>query len=147
MVLAELLGELTDIIEDVIKLFVEPVLKLIIENLISVEGSFFDSIKEKLKNFLVNDLKLTSLFQCNKLCRVKILVFIFNFIVSIVAIPLFLIRLFLSVIMLGSVFDLFFGLIIFLSYIIALVPFGYLISKNITFLFNFLQTLFINIIV
>ena len=133
----------TQILSDPVKYFTETALKELLEIFLSLEISFSQKFKTFFKSFLQTEFKNIDL---QKLQRVKILLFIFQSIISIISIPIYILRILMSLFLAGEILDVILYILLLLSYITAMLPTAFILYKSINTLLNILITLTLKII-
>ena len=133
----------TQILSDPVKYFTETALKELLEIFLSLEISFSQKFKTFFKSFLQTEFKNIDL---QKLQRVKILLFIFQSIISIISIPIYILRILMSLFLAGEILDVILYILLLLSYIAALLPTAFILYKSVNTLINILFSLTLKII-
>ena len=132
-----------EILSDPIKWLTSKGLKEILNIFLSIEVSFSENFKSFLKSFLQTEFKT---FSFNKLQRVKVILFIFKSIISIISIPIYILRIIMSLFLAGEILDVILYIIVLLSYIAALLPTACILYKSVNTLINILINLTLKII-
>ena len=133
----------SQILTDPVKYFTETALKELLNIFLSIEVSFSENFKTFFKSFLQTEFKTISF---NKLQRVKVILFIFQSIISIISIPIYILRIIMSLFLAGEILDVILYILVLLSYITALLPTAFILYKSINTLLNILITLTLKII-
>ena len=137
------MSDTVDILSDPIKWLTTKGLKEILSVFLSLEVSFSENFKTFFKSFLQTEFKT---FSFNKLQRVKILLFIFQSIISIISIPIYILRIIMSLFLAGEILDVILYILVLLSYIAALLPTAFILYKSVNTLINILISLTLKII-
>ena len=132
-----------EILSDPVKWLTSKGLKEILNIFLSLEISFSEKFKTFFKSFLQTEFKT---FSFNKLQRVKILLFIFQSIISIISIPIYILRLLMSLFLAGEILDVILYILLLLSYIAALLPTAFILYKSVNTLINIMINLTLKII-
>ena len=127
------LNDINKIISNPVEYFTENVLSDLIDIFLKIEINFTDKFKTFFKSFLQSEFKTLSF---NKLQRVKILLFIFQTLINLVSVPIYILRLILSLFLIGNLLDVILILILYASYIISIIPLGFIIYKSLMTLIN-----------
>ena len=127
------LNDINKIISNPVEYFTENVLSDLIDIFLKIEINFTDKFKTFFKSFLQSEFKTLSF---NKLQRVKILLFIFQTLINLVSVPIYILRLILSLFLIGNLLDVILILILYASYIISILPLGFIIYKSLMTLMN-----------
>jgi len=138
------LNDINKIISNPVEYFTENVLSDLIDIFLKIEINFTDKFKTFFKSFLQSEFKTLSF---NKLQRVKILLFIFQTLINLVSVPIYILRLILSLFLIGNLLDVILILILYASYIISIIPLGFIIYKSLMTLMNIYIDLFFKIII
>ena len=138
------LNDINEIISNPVEYFTENVLSDLINIFLKIEINFTDKFKTFFKSFLQSEFKTLSF---NKLQRVKILLFIFQTFINLVSVPIYILRLILSLFLIGNLLDVILILILYASYIISIIPLGFIMYKSLMTLMNIYIDLFFKIII
>ena len=133
----------TEILSDPVKWLTTKGLKEILNIFLSIEVSFSEKFKTFFKSFLQTEFKTISF---NKLQRVKVILFIFQSIISIISIPIYILRIIMSLFLAGEILDVILYILVLLSYIAALLPTAFILYKSVNTLINILINLTLKII-
>ena len=91
-----------EILSDPVKWLTTKGLKELLNIFLSIEVSFSENFKTFFKSFLQTEFKTISF---NKLQRVKVILFIFQSIISIISIPIYILRIIMSLFLAGEILD------------------------------------------
>ena len=131
------LNDINRIITNPVDYFTENVLSDLINIFLKIEINFTDKFKTFFKSFLQSEFKTLSF---NKLQRVQTLI-------NLVSVPIYILRLILSLFLIGNLLDVILILILYASYIISILPLGFIIYKSLMTLIDIYKSIFIKIII
>ena len=137
------LNDINTILSNPVEYFTKHILTDLINVFLKIEINFTDKFKTFFKSFLQSEFKTLSF---NKLQRVKILLFIFQTLINLVSVPIYILRLILSLVLIGNLLDVILILILYASYIISILPLGCIIYTSLMTLIDIYTELFIKII-